>query len=82
MQTIKVTKGGYIADVRKVRVRLISGHEVAGIVNIAENNCQRLSELFTKDPNGYIVLCRCDNGHKVMFINKIHIVWAIPLDDT
>ncbi len=79
MHNIKVTRSGYVVEIHRVCVQLSNGKEVTGIVNIAENNCKRLSELFTKDSNGYIIMCKCDNGQKVMFINKAHILWATPM---
>ncbi len=79
MQNIKVTRSGYVVEVHRVCVQLTNGKEVCGIVNIAENNCRRLSELFTKDPNGFIIMCKCDNGQKVMFVNKSQVVWATPM---
>ena len=79
--SVKVTKSGHVVDIQKVRVLLTNGKEITGIINIAENNCQRLSEMFTKHPKCYIILCRCSNGQKVMFINKEHVVWATPVED-
>ena len=76
----RTTKSGHAVEVHKVCIRLTNGKEITGILNIAEHNCQRLSEMFTKHPKGYIVLCRCSNGRKVMFINKEHILWAAPVD--
>lgn len=78
MDNVRVSRSGYVVEIHRVCVQLTNGKEICGIVNIAENNCQRLSELFTRDPNGFIILCKCDNGQKVMFINKRHVVYATP----
>ncbi len=81
MSSLKVTRTGHVVEIHKVCVQLTNGREITGIVNIAEHDCKRLSEMFTKFPKGYIVLCRCSNGQRVMFINKEHIVWAAPVED-
>jgi hypothetical protein len=80
MENVRTTRSGYFIDLCKVRVKLETGEEISGNINIAENGCSRLSEVFTKDSSDYITLFKCDNGHKVMFINKRHIIWATPVE--
>jgi hypothetical protein len=78
MADVKLSRSGYAVDTHTLLVRLTNGEEVIGVVNLLERNCQRVSELFTKDPTPFLVMCRCNTGHGVMFINKTHVLWAIP----
>ncbi len=79
MNTVHVSESGHIINEQEICVKLTNGDEISGTVNIAEYDCKRLSDLFTSENNDYIILSQCNNDHKVMFINKRHILWAVPL---
>lgn len=81
MGKVQVTRKGRIVNVYKVRIKLINGDEICGIVNIADYDCERLSDFFALESNSYIIMNKCDNEHKTIFINRNHIVWAVPVDD-
>ncbi len=80
MDKIRVTKEGRIVNVHKVLVKLISGEEIIGIVNIADYDCERLSDFLGLDTTTYIVMNKCNTKYKTMFINRKHILWAVPGD--
>lgn len=66
----------------KVRIKTLDGTEMEAKVNLAHEN--RISDLFTKTDNPFIVLLDADYTgaqlKKVMVLNKQYIVWAEPLD--
>lgn len=80
MSKIQVTKSGHIVSVHKVCVKLISGEEISGIVNIADYDCERLSDFFGLETTKYVILNKCNKKYKTMFINRKHILWAVPID--
>lgn len=78
MEEGKIT---YKREYRNVTIRTIDGTTLLGKVNIGIK--ERVSDLFTKTDNPFIVLF--DVGHKdisgkVLFINKNNIVWVEPED--
>ncbi len=81
MGKVQLTKEGHIVNVHRVRIKLITGDEICGIVNIADYDCERLSDFFALDSRSYIIMNKCDNEHKTMFINRDHIVWAVPANE-
>ncbi len=78
MDKVQVTKTGHIVNVQKICVKLINGEEICGVVNIAEYECDRLSDFLGLETNKYIILNKCSGEHKTMFINRKHILWAVP----
>ena len=81
MDKVQVTKGGHIVNVQKICVKLINGEEICGVVNIAEYECERLSDFLGLNTTKYIILNKCDGPHKTMFLNRNQILWAIPHSD-
>jgi len=82
---VRITEHGYIIDEKEVHIRLTSGEDIWGKINIADYDVTRLSELFTKSDLYFIVVSNChdsksedDDGH-VMFINKDHVLWVEPV---
>lgn len=68
---------------KKCTVRTIDGTTIHGNVNIS--GVSRLSDLFANEAATFIVMVdvRMGGGNgKTIFINKDHIVWVEPLDDT
>jgi len=74
-------KSRYKEEVRRVTIKTTDGSTLFGKVNIGLH--ERLSDLFTKQENPFIVLFDVehrDSQGKVLFINKRQIVWAEPED--
>jgi len=72
-------KPAYKKEVRKIIVRTIEGETISGKVNIGIKD--RVSDLFTKDGNQFIVLFDAEHKNssgKVLFVNKDNIVWVEP----
>jgi AAA+ ATPase superfamily predicted ATPase len=66
----------------KVAIKLIDGTILNGKVNLSSK--QRVSDLFTKSSNPFIVVVGAlskDTEDKIMFINKNHIIWVEPDDN-
>ena len=63
-----------------VRLRLSDGSMISGEVNLwADERADRLSELFTKGTNPFIVVFNAMQQGKAgqtFVVNKNHIVWA------
>jgi hypothetical protein len=71
----------YKTEYRDITVRTIDGSTLSGKVNIGIKD--RVSDLFTKAENPFIVLLDAehrDGSGKVFIINKNNIVWAEPLE--
>ncbi len=69
----------YKTEVRKIILKTTDGETMSGKVNIGINH--RVSDLFTKDENQFIVLFDAEHkgtSGKVLFINKNCIVWVEP----
>jgi len=74
-------KGAYKREYRNVTIRTIDGATLLGKVNIGVK--ERVSDLFTKTDNPFIVLFDVEHrdiSGKVLFINKNNIVWVEPED--
>lgn len=73
----------YLAEYKKITIRTTDGLTMQGSVNIAAN--ERVSELFTKDDTSFIILVDAvmrEGVTKNMFINKNHIIWVEPEENT
>ena len=71
----------YMKEFRNITVKTTDGSTLRGKVNIGLND--RVSDLFTKTENPFVVLCDVEHRDitgKVLFINKRNIVWAEPED--
>ena len=76
------SKDIYKKEYRKITVRTTDGSTLLGKVNIGIS--ERVSELFTKTENPFIVLSDVehkDGSGKVLIINKNNIVWVEPSDE-
>ena len=74
-------KRGYKKEFRNITVRTTDGSTLLGKINIGIN--ERVSDLFTRSENPFIVLSDVehrDGSGKVRFINKRNIVWVEPDD--
>ena len=74
---------GYDTDYRMVTIRTTDSSTVQGKVNIAPN--QRVSELFNLHKGPFVVLVDATYGdvrNKTLFINKDHIVWVEPEEES
>ena len=72
-------KDPYRAEYRNITIRTTDGATLMGQVNLGLK--ERVSDLFTKTENPYIVLHNAehkDGSGKVLIVNKNHIVWAEP----
>jgi small nuclear ribonucleoprotein (snRNP)-like protein len=75
------SKDSYKREYRNVTIRTIDGTTLLGKVNIGIK--ERVSDLFTKTENPFIVLSDVEHrdiSGKVLFINKNNIVWVEPED--
>ena len=69
----------YAANYKKVTLKTMDGETIFGKINLSSK--QRVSDLFTKGDQGFIVLVDAVSKEvtgKTLFINKDHIVWAEP----
>ena len=72
-------KDPYRAEYKNITIRTTDGATLMGQVNLGLK--ERVSDLFTKTENPYIVLLNAehkDGSGKVLIVNKNHIVWAEP----
>ncbi len=72
-------KDSYKTEYRRITIRTSDGNTLMGEVNLGMK--ERVSDLFTKTENPYIVLLNVehkDGSGKVLIVNKNHIVWAEP----
>ncbi len=68
-------------DYRSVHLRTTDGSTFSGKVNIGHK--QRVSDLFTKTEDPFIVLINVkglEGSGDVLIINKNNIVWVEPID--
>ncbi len=68
-------------NTKNITLRTADGSTLSGKVNIGEK--ERVSDLFTKTDNPFVVLFDAATAHgcgRVFFINKTHIVWVEPED--
>ena len=71
----------FLREYRRVVVKTTDGSLLTGKVNLGVKD--RLSELFTRTPNPFIVMVDVEERGgegKVLFINKSQIVWVEPQD--
>ncbi len=78
-------------DSRNIRIQLVDGTKVNGQVNIKKDpGYDRLSDLVGSTNEDFLVLYNATSyykefdelgKHKVLFVNKNHIIWAEPDDD-
>lgn len=65
----------------RVTIKMIDGSILNGKVNLSSK--QRVSDLFTKSSNPFIVVVGAltrQAEDKIMFLNKNHIIWVEPDD--
>ena len=76
-------KEAYFATVyRRITLKTIDGETIAGKINLSSK--QRVSDIFTRGDNPFIVLVDAvakDVVGKTLFINKEHIIWVEPDDE-
>ncbi len=63
----------------KVTLKMIDGSIINGKVNLSSK--QRVSDLFTKSSNPFIVIVGAltrQAEDRIMFLNKNHIIWVEP----
>jgi len=75
-------------EARIVRLKLIDGTRISGQINIKRGSgFDRVSDLFTSSQEPFLVLIDAtayEAGiekpvkHKTLFVNKNHIIWAVP----
>ena len=73
-------------DARKVTIKMVDGSLVQGKVNVFhdEEVTQRVSDMFTKDTDPFIVVFDATaegKGGRVLILNKRNIAWVSPEDD-
>ncbi len=69
---------------RAITVRTVEGATLTGKINLS-GVYDRVSDLFTRDDKPFIVLVDVkarDGGAKTIIINKVHIVWVEPHDES
>jgi hypothetical protein len=72
-------KAVYTKEVRRIIIKTTDGETISGNVNIGIKD--RVSDLFTKTDNQFIVLFDAElksSSGKVLFVNKDNIIWAEP----
>jgi hypothetical protein len=78
---MEASKDAYKKEYRHITIRTTEGSTLMGKVNLGIK--ERVSELFTKTENPFIVLFDAehrDGSGKVLFVNKNNIVWVEPED--
>lgn len=79
-------------NVRIIRVKLIDGTQISGQININKGSAgyDRLSDLIGDKKESFLVVFGVTSYQKdleepvkyrVMFLNKRHILWALPDED-
>ena len=73
-------------DARKVTFKMVDGSLVQGKVNVyhGEEVIQRVSDMFTKDTDPFIVVFDATaegKSGRVLILNKRNIAWVSPEDD-
>lgn len=75
------SRDSYKREYRRISIRTTDGSTLLGSVNIGIK--KRVSDLFTKTDNPFIVLIDVEHqdiAGRVLFINKNNIVWVEPED--
>jgi hypothetical protein len=73
----------YDVDYRIITIKTSDGASIRGKVNIAPT--LRVSELFTQEKGPFIIMVDASysgGSGKTLFINKDHVVWVEPEDQT
>lgn len=68
-------------EYRNISLKTSDGSTIRGRVNLGIK--ERVSDLFTKSERPFIVITDAshrDGAGKVLFVNKMHIIWAEPED--
>ena len=76
---MEAPRESYRTDYRKITIRTTDGSTLLGEINIGIK--ERVSDLFTKADNPFVVLSNVEHSSgsgRIFFINKDHIVWAEP----
>ncbi len=79
-------------NIRIIRVKLIDGTQISGQININKGSAgyDRLSDLIGDTKESFLVVFGATSYQKdheesvknrVMFLNKRHILWALPDED-
>ena len=74
-------KDTYKKEYKAITIRTTDGSTLMGKINIGIK--ERVSDLFTKTDNPFIVLFDAEHSAgsgKVLFVNKNNIVWVEPSD--
>lgn len=74
-------------DARKVTIKMVDGSLVQGKINVLKSGegDQRVSDIFTKDSDPFIVVFDATaegRSGRVLVINKRNITWVSPDDDS
>ena len=78
---MEASKDSFKKAYKKIAVRTTDGSTLLGKINIGIK--ERVSDLFTKTENPFIVLSDAehrDGSGKTLFVNKNNIVWVEPED--
>ena len=78
---MEANKDAYKKEYRHITIKTTEGSTLMGKVNLGIK--ERVSELFTKTENPFIVLFDAEHKEgsgKVLFVNKNNIVWVEPED--
>lgn len=79
----KMPGNNYKAKYREVTIKTSDGAIFQGKINLSLN--QRVSDIFTKSDAPFVVMVDAfskEGGGKTLFINKKHIIWAEPMENT
>jgi Family of unknown function (DUF6812) len=73
-------------DPRKVTMKLVDGSLIQGKINLAHDEIviQRVSDVFTKLPDPFIVVFDATaegKSGRVLILNKRNVAWVSPEDD-
>lgn len=73
----------YKAEYKNITIKTLDGAIIQGKINLALN--QRVSDIFTKSDAPFIVMIDAfskETEGKILFVNKRHIIWAEPEEDS
>jgi hypothetical protein len=77
-----ISSPGIKIRTERVLVKCVDGTLINGDTNMGR--CRRISEVFTKGEDPFVVIFNANvQGYTgdVVFVNREHIVWAMPLDE-
>ncbi len=75
------SKNSYKKEYKNITIRTTDGSTLLGKINIGIK--ERVSDLFTKTDNPFIILLDAEHSSgsgKILFVNKNNIVWVEPED--